>query len=156
MARQSEKQPRSGTTNKTPAPVKRVAAPDFISQVKNPQNVGSGYGANGYAGPSSINPGQMVRSPLAENMKSSSEQGGDPVLDAVIARGVGAGGIDPMTGDVVTMAEGVAGSQVRKIAAKNVPAHPHMKDANEGGAPSGKVPASTGASNGGVARKPGR
>jgi len=124
MARQPEKQPQSGASNKTPAPVKRVPAPDFISQVKNPQNVGTGYGANGYAGPSSVNPGQMVRSPLAENMKSSSEQGSDPVLDAVIAEGVGAGGVDPLTGDATTMAEGVAGTQVRKIGAGAPPDHP--------------------------------
>lgn len=130
---------------KTPAPTQRPpgSEKDFTFGRQS-------YGANAYGGPSSLTPGHKERASLTVN-----NDGDDPVMEAIKQHGVGAGGIDPMTGDTVTMAEGVAGTQVRKIAAKNVPGHPHMKDANTGGAPRGAVPANTGASNGTVARKPG-
>lgn len=144
--------------NKTPAPTRpaKIPAPDVISTVRAEQNAGNHYGLNGYTGASSINPSEKVISPLAQSLKSASEKGSDPVLDAVASRGVGAGGIDPMTGDIVTMAEGFAGTQVRRIGSGNVVSHPRMKNANTGGAPRGAVPASTEASNGTLARKPGR
>lgn len=145
MARQPETPYKTGTVNKTPAPTQHPPGTekDFTFGRQS-------YGANAYGGPSSLTPGKKERASLTVNNDDS-----DPVLDAIKQHGVGAAGIDPLTGDSVTMAEGVAGSQVRKIAAKNVPAHPHMKDANVGGAPSGAVPSTTGASSGSVARKPG-
>jgi hypothetical protein len=106
--------PNTGAPGPTPAP-------DVIST---PRAAHSGYGQNNFGGPSSLTPlddSNKGVSPLAANIKATSERGSDAVLDAVIRKGVGAGSIDPLTGDVVTMAEGVAGTQIRKTGAGNVP-----------------------------------
>jgi hypothetical protein len=126
---------------KTPAPTKRVipTAPDQVSMIRKPSAIG--YGMNGDVSPSSIAPGQQRLSPLAANLKASSDDG-EGVLDKVIASG---------TARVDTEIT----SQLRSIGDKNVPAHPHMKSANVGGAPSGTVPSTTGASSGAPVRKPG-
>lgn len=124
--------------NKTPGPT-RPAAPDVISQAR---LGGDGYGQNsGRNNPSSIPPGAQKLSGLAANMKASVND--DGVLDHIIAHGT-ARNSDEVTG------------QLRTIASRNVSTKPGMKDANTGGAPRGSVPASNGASNGTVARKPGR
>ena len=70
----------------TPAPTRpaKAAAPDLIGTPRRQQNVGNSYGLRGYAGASSANPGEMVRSQLAENLKSSVQ---DDAIDVVIARG---------------------------------------------------------------------
>lgn len=132
MARQPVTPYRDGKENATPAPTRpaKVAPPDVVSEVRRQQNAGNMYGMNGFRGASSANPGEMVRSPLAENIKSASEQGSDPLLNAVIQKGVGAGGVDPMTGDAVTMSEGAAGTQIRKMMDRPaVPDHPAMASA---------------------------
>ena len=98
----------------------KAVAPDVISA---PRAAKSGYGQNGWAKASSLTPNDNSNdgvSPLAANMKAAGERGSDPVLDAIIQKGSAAMSIDP-TGDAVTAAEGVTGSQIRKIAATNVP-----------------------------------
>ena len=72
---------------KTPPPV-RPAPPDDISDVRNPHNVRSGLGMNGYSGASSLPPGQTRLSPLAENLRASSE-GDEGLLDRIAQRGTG-------------------------------------------------------------------
>lgn len=121
---------------KTPSPT-RPAAPDVISQAR---LGGDGYGQNsGRNNPSSIPPGAQKLSGLAANMKASVDD--DGVLDHIIQHGTA------RNSDEVT-------SQLRSIASKGSPPHPFMKDANVGGAPSDKVPATTGASSGAPVRKP--
>jgi hypothetical protein len=99
--------------NRTPAPVDREHSFGRES-----------YGANAYGGPSSIAPGQTVTASL--NVQDPSGQP-DAVLKTVQARGLEN---DQVTGN----------DQIRKISDKNVPNHPFMKAANDGGAPSGIMP----------------
>lgn len=121
---------------KTPGPT-RPAAPDVISQAR---LGGDGYGQNsGRNNPSSVPPGQQRLSPLAANLKASVDD--DGVLDHIIASG---------TARQDTTVTG----QLRSISDKNVPVHPHMKDANVAGAPRGSVPSSIGASSGKPVRQP--
>lgn len=122
MARQAVMPPKSGATNKTPAPT-RVRASDLEGVFGGGGQHDGQYGQNRYGGASSVAPGQRVESPMAQDLRTTAAQGADGgnVLDAIAQKGVGAAGIDPLTGDAVTMAEGVAGSQIRKIGAKNVP-----------------------------------
>lgn len=141
--------PRTAEGNAPNTGMPRSPAPDVIST---PRASKSGYGMNSWAGPSSLTPmddSNKGVSPMAANLKTSGERGSDAVLDAVIREGVGAGSIDPMTGDVVTMAEGVAGSQIRKIGAKNVPDSFGMESARSRQATypgvKEKIPATTGA-----------
>jgi hypothetical protein len=77
--------PNTGSPGPTPAPKARVVpqAPDQITFVRKPSP--AGYGQNGPQ-PSSINPGQQMLSPMAANLKASSDDG-EGVLDTVIARG---------------------------------------------------------------------
>jgi hypothetical protein len=96
------------------------AAPDVISA---PRASKSGYGQNGFARASSLTPNDDSNngvSPLAANMKQAGERGSDPVLDAIVAKGSAAMDVT-LTGDAVTAADGVTGSQIRKIAEGNVP-----------------------------------
>ena len=127
--------PNAGS-NKTPGPTKRVVpqAPDQISAIRKPSP--AGYGMNGPQ-PSSINPGQQMLSPLAANLKASSDDG-QSCLDTVIARGTA------RQDDVVT-------TQLRKIADKACPQAFGMKSPNK---PDEKVPATLGASNGAPVRQP--
>jgi len=88
---------------KQPAP--RPVAPDQISSIRKPSP--QGYGMNGGAvNPSSIPPGANVMSPMAANLKASSEDG-EGVLDTIIAHG--------------TKLDTEITSQLRKIAPNNVP-----------------------------------
>ena len=93
--------------------------PDVISTPRNPR-LGSGIGMNQYAGRSSLDPGEMSRSPLATSIKNASERGSDAVLDTIVERGT-ARQDDSITG------------QLRDIAPRNVPTHPHMSGAKSGG-----------------------
>jgi hypothetical protein len=95
----------------------KVAAPDVVSQTRNEQNAGSHYGLNGYRGPSSLNPGEAVKSPLADNMS-----GDDTVLAAVQKFGSAAMRA-PEVGDDVEDVKGTPATQIRKIADSNVPDH---------------------------------
>jgi hypothetical protein len=73
-----EKNPTAGAV-KTPAPTR--APKDFGT-------AGGAYGSNQYRGASSTSkPGENVTSPLADNMRSASDDGQD-VLGKVIAQGV--------------------------------------------------------------------
>jgi hypothetical protein len=107
----------SGDQNKTPAPTR--APKDFGS-------ARGAYGANQFGGRSSVNPGESVTSPLADELKRA---GTDGVLDQVIKRGT---------------ARDDSGFQTRAETSKRVPSHPDMRDANSGGAPAGKVPSKCG------------
>lgn len=128
----------TGAPGATPAPTKRVVpqAPDQVTFVRKPSPNGAGQN-----GPQavSLNPGQSSISPLGANMKASVDD--DGVLDHIIQHGTA------RNSDEVT-------SQLRSIASRNVPNHPFMRDANSGGAPSGKVPSTTQASNGKPVRQP--
>lgn len=64
----------------------RVPSPDIVSTPRAEQNVGSKYGLNGFEGRSSTSPGETVMSPLAESIKSASDDG-ESILDSVIAHG---------------------------------------------------------------------
>ena len=123
----------------TPAPTKKVipTAPDQVTFVRKPSP--AGYGMNGDASPSSLTPGQQRLSPMAANLKASSDDG-EGVLDTVIAKG---------TARVDTEVTG----QLRDIAAKGLPPAFGMKNPNANPA---TVPSTNlGGSNGTVARKPG-
>jgi len=113
--------PNTGAPGRTPAP-------DNISA---PRAAHSGYGQNSYAGPSSLthlDDANAGRSALGLNMSQTGEGVSDPILSAIISKGTAAMSVDP-TGDAVTAAEGVAGTQIGKIGAKNVPDHPAMVSA---------------------------
>jgi hypothetical protein len=129
MAIQVHKNKQSTTAGavKTPAPV------DARDKSYGREN----YGSNAFAGPSSIAPGAAVRSPLADDLAS-----GDEALASVIAKGTG-------------LADNVLNTQTRDLPPNNVPDHPHMRNANAGGAPMGKVPPKTGFVEGQPVRKPG-
>ena len=77
---------------------------------------------DGFSGASSVDPGQTVTSPLADNMRASVDD--DGVLDTIQKNGI----------------RSDLGWQMRDIAAKNVPTHPQMKGASAGP----KVPAKLG------------
>jgi hypothetical protein len=118
-------------------PVK-TPPPNQILHVRGPS--AAGYGMNNDPNASSVDPGKAVMSPLAANLKSSVDD--DGVLDTVIARG---------TARSQTIADD---KQLRAIADKNVPDHPHMRPANAGGAPMGTIPNKIGANINGPVRKP--
>jgi hypothetical protein len=75
----------------------KTPAPDEVTEVRNPKNGGSGYGMNNYRGASSVDPGQRVLSPLAQNLESSVDD--DGVLQTIISRPRGAlnEGVDDQT-----------------------------------------------------------
>lgn len=129
--------PNTGAPGPTPAPT-RPAAPDVISAPRHA--TAAGYGMNSDAGPVSLAPGQQRRSPLAENLKASVDD--DGCLDRVIREGT------------ARVDNSITG-QLRSIADKNVPAHPHMRPANAGGAPMGTIPNKIGANINGPVRKSG-
>ena len=113
----------TGGENKTPAPT-RPAAPDVVSSIRAPSK--ASYGMNGYSGSSSADPGFSVTSPLADNLKASSDDG---TLDKII-KGGAAGGDD---------------WQTRKLDNSNVPVHSAMeKRGIDSGSPGGTVPAKNG------------
>jgi hypothetical protein len=93
----------------------RPAAPDEVSSVRAPSR--AGHGMNGYAGASSLAPGQMTRSPLADNLVATV---GDAALDAVVKFG-SAAMRSPETGDDVEDVKGTPATQIRKLAPGNVP-----------------------------------
>lgn len=113
---------------KTPAPT-RQAPPDAVSEVRNP--TAQSYGENGPKNNASrTNPGEVVESDLARNLRESSDDGED-VLGQIIRGGAHSVDMGPHP-DVDW--------QTRRIDPGNVSNHPAMGDANAGGAPSGKVP----------------
>lgn len=119
---------------RTPAPTK-PAAPDLISRVRDPH--GSGYGSNdGANNPSSINPGKQMLSPMAQNLKASSDDG-ESALDTVIAKGVSMDTPD---------------WQMRAVSSKGYPINPGTQGAAKG--PS--IPDRLGASVAQLVQKPGR
>jgi len=121
---------------KNVAPTKRPKhGPDVISTPRNPTG-GSGYGQNQYGGRSVTDPGELVRSPLAQDMKDTGERGSDAVLDHIVEHGT-AKQDDEITG------------QLRDITG-NVPNHPYMTGAK----PGGTVPATIGASHAPVIKDP--
>lgn len=130
--------PDTGSPGPTPAPTKRAipTAPDQVSMIRKPSAVG--YGMNGDVSPSSITPGQQRLSPLAQNLKASSDDG-EGVLDTVIAKGT-------------ARVDSEITSQLCDIAAKSCPPSFSMKDPN---ANNPKVPSALGTSNGTVALKAG-
>jgi hypothetical protein len=119
MAVQADNSKRNPTAGRVKTP-----APDQISHPRAPFS-GNGYGENGPQ-PSSVPPGAAMRSPLAENLKSTVD---DPALNTVIARGT-------YQSQVVT-----DDKQLREIAAGNVPTH----SGTRGAATGPKVPAKLGA-----------
>lgn len=121
--------PSTGTP-KTPAPT-RPAAPDVISRIRAPSTLG--YGMNDALNPASIDPGQQLLSPLAENLKASGDDG-EGMLDRVIARGTAKG----TAADVELQSP-----QTRAVDDTPLPTAFGMRNRSGEGA---KVPATTGAS----------
>jgi hypothetical protein len=114
MAKQVESNPKSGATNKTPAPTHYVRDAD------------NAYGMNGYRGASSVTPGQTTTSPLADELRRAQNDGQD-VLGTVIAKGV-------------AKDDKVGTFQERSESDKPYPiTHGHHKPS---GSPDGSVPAS--------------
>lgn len=127
----------SAAGNPTPAPTKPYENPSM-----KPRDFRGGVGQNSYAGPSSLAPGQTMTSPLADELRRVASKGdGGDALGEIIAHGTA------RRDDTIT-------DQLRNITKNGVPAHPHMKNANDGGAPSGKVPSATGYQDGMVNRNP--
>ncbi len=116
---------------KTPPPV-RPAPPDDITDVRNPHNLRSGLGMNGYRGASSLPPGQTRLSPLAENLKASSEDEG--LLDRIAQRG---------TGKNVIADVDLQSPQTRDVSKEPYPSAHGMHKPS--GSPSGTVPSACGA-----------
>jgi hypothetical protein len=82
---------------KTPAPT-RQAPPDAVSEIRNPS--AQSYGENGPKNNvSRTNPGQVVESDLARNLRQSSDDG-ESVLDAIQSKGMRALGQDWQTRSV--------------------------------------------------------
>jgi hypothetical protein len=104
----------TGAPGPTPAPKAKPQPPDQISKVRAPTNAG-GYGLNGFVGRSSLNPGEQLLSPMAESLKAASDDG-ESVLDTVVAKGT-------------ARQDTSITSQLRTIAAGNVPDHSSMGSA---------------------------
>jgi hypothetical protein len=120
MAYQSHRSNPTAGPVKTPAPTR--APKDFGT-------IGGAYGGNQFGGASSTRrPGETVTSPLADDLRASSDDGQD-VLGKVIARGV---------------ARGDSGFQQRSESDKQYPATFGHRPANAGGAPMGIVPSKNG------------
>ena len=111
-----------GNRGDTAGPVK-TPAPDEVTNIRSPSS--PGYGMNGPQ-PSSVAPGKAVISPLGANLKSSVT---DDSIDSVLANGTA-------RNDKVT-------SQLRTIAAGNVPTAHGMKGPDN----SARVPGKIGATN---------
>jgi hypothetical protein len=126
--------PNTGAPGPTPAP-------DEVSQVRSPTR--AGYGMNGYAGPSSLNPSKAQMSPLAANLKASIDD--DGALDRVIRDGT-------------ARVDSEITSQLRDIADKNVPDAHSMTSARSRQptypGPKESVPLKIGATNAPPVRKP--
>jgi hypothetical protein len=121
--------PNTGSPGFTPAP--KYQTPDLEEvRVFTP-----GYGTNNDGGPSSVAPGKTRTSGLADELKRFAQNDGE--LDRVISEGT-ARRDDSITG------------QLRAIADKKVPTHPHMSGASAGP----KVPAKLGMSEAPPVRKP--
>ena len=95
--------------------------PTFASDALKPSK--EGFGQNGFAGASSDLPGERTRAGLTVNNDDT-----DPVLDAVKKFGTAAMRA-PEVGDSVEDICGTPATQIRDIAAKNVPDHPAMASA---------------------------
>jgi hypothetical protein len=130
--------PNTGSPGPTPAPrAKAPAAPDSVSKLRAP-STGNGYGQNGFAGRSSINPGEQELSPLAANLKATVDD--DGALDAVIARGAK-----------------MADSNFETRSESDVsypPAHGMKHRTANDGSPGDKVPGSIGATDGPLPKNP--
>lgn len=117
---------------KTPAPTKpaRPAAPDVISQAR---KGGDAYGQNsGTANPSRLNPGEVLKSPMALNIEASSnDQSGESLLGRIARLGVA------KSGDAVdTMSP-----QTRSGSDTAFPsAFGHAKRGADSGSPGGVIP----------------
>lgn len=109
--------------------MQKTPAPDEVTNIRSPSS--PGYGMNGPQ-PSSVAPGKAVISPLGANLKSSVP---DDALDTVIRDGTA-------RNDKVT-------SQLRTIAAGNVPTAHGMKGPDN----SARVPGKIGATDAAPARK---
>jgi hypothetical protein len=131
-------------------PVKRVAAKlDFGGKGD------QGYGSNRYGGPSSLNPGQTMESPLATDLRTTAAAGGDDVLETVQKFGAAAMR-SPLPGDEVENVKGLPASQLRDVSNNGYPpAYGMAKRGADQGSPGGTVPATIGATSAPVARKPG-
>jgi hypothetical protein len=116
----------TAVSNGPPTGMQKTPAPDQISRPRG--SAAAGYGqSGGENNPSVIPPGKRVASPLALNLESSVDD--DGVQAAVIGRGTARN--DDRVRD-----------QLRDIADKNVPTHPHMSGASKGPT----IPATIGAS----------
>jgi hypothetical protein len=107
--------------NRKNAPEKTLKTPGPTTLTRSHTGAGE-YGQNLYDGPSSIEPGLATRSPLAQNLKESSDDG-EGALDAVINRGVKRGQDTDSTG---RQYDGVGDSLLRDIGKNNVADHPGM------------------------------
>lgn len=141
-----EKQPKAGAENKTPAPVRApTTTPDMARSTsfgRSSGDNGDNSGKQGYGGPSSLNPGERA-GPATVNPQAPT----DRVLSALIEGGTAAldKGDDWQTRSL---------DDPHDNPHKASPAHPFMKPANQGGAPSGKVPPKTGYVESAPVRKP--
>lgn len=130
MARHVQK-PASGNSDNTGAPGP-TPAPVKPPRVRFSDDFGGrgdlNYGRNRQNLPSSVEPGAMVESDLAKDLRTTV---GDPVLDAVQRFGTAAMRA-PEVGDDVEDVRGTPATQIRKIAATNVPTHPCMTGAKPG------------------------
>ena len=126
--------PNTGAPGPTPPP-SRPAPPDEVTELRHPANLRSGYGLNGYSGPSSIPPGQQKLSPLAENLKASSEAPDGLTLDHIIQHGTAR-----------DTSVDLQSTQTRKIdATPSKSSFGLTRRGIDSGSPGGTVPARTGA-----------
>ena len=102
--------------NKTPPPNSRIG---HVNQ--------GDYGANGVAGRSSVDPGQTVTSPLADNLRQNQDDGQD-ALGKVISKGVAKNDSLAAFGDV----------QQRDVSPKQFPTTYSMRNRNADANP--KIP----------------
>ena len=126
----------------------KTPAPDVISKIRNPSNVG-GYEMSYYSGPVSVDPGQRVLSPLAQNLESSVE---DDAIDIIRSRGLDSGKGEHVADTYKTLPQAASkgfdggaadDSELRNIAAqgrgKCARVATHSAMAPPSGSPSGKV-----------------
>lgn len=126
MARQVQKDASGNGANtgmpKNRAPIDRVRFGDISQTFGGGGQHDGPYGQNRFGGPSSTTPGQLVESPMATDLRTTAAQGADggDVLATIEEFGTAAFR-SPAVGDDVTKYQGQPGSQLEKIAAKNVP-----------------------------------
>jgi hypothetical protein len=125
--------PDSHNPGPTPAPTEDALVK--LTRAKDTAWGRQSYGANGYPGPASVEPGAKISSPLADQLKAKAAEGdaGD-LLQTIIEKGTAR---DSMVD--------LASPQTRDVSKEQYPsAHGQVRRSLDSGSPGGTVPSVTG------------